>query len=561
MDSPGFIWQSSSTFDSQSAVGTLTVNQAVEMAVVSQGIIGTKTNVLAQIQPRSNAAGWLYQTFSTLYYNHIHFTPNPLAFGNVVTPTTRSVEVWNAFFTSKTLNGVTPETLEGVSIDEDMFPYVFDALQAIDFNATATLDGPPSIAGNFIFNFADLDATLPVTGTRSLIFAFKHNWDSRPVERIAFLTEILPGQSGKEQRIRHRQNPRRTWEYSYLPSDAHQRALFRAQLWQGQPYRFSVPFWPDVRYLAAQLNAGATVIPLATAYLDYDAGGTVLLMTDAFTYEAIEIDSVAPGQLNLSNPTAQTWRAGAMVVPLRQATLPPEISYSEITATINRGESLPWQVVPTEVSVNRLTLPTITNYRGIPVFERWTEASEDIKEDLARKEDVIDFGHGVIRVFPIAARPQPTFDFRWLGKSKAELSAILGWLYTFVGRLNPVWVPTWCHDFVLAQNIGAADTSIKVTDWGYRTFYNLADTRRDIAIIKTDGTFIRRRITAVAATAGNSETLTLDSAVGVALTIAQVDRVCFLRCGRLAIDEVEIPYEVSEVGLVVLRFTELTTAP
>jgi hypothetical protein len=137
---------------------------------------------------------------------------------------------------------------------------------------------------------------------------------------------------------------------------------------------------------------------------------------------------------------------------------------------------------------------------------------------------------------------------------------MLGWLYYFAGKLKPVWRLTWEHDFELAATITNNSSVFDVTDWGYRDTYNLAETKRDIAIILKNGTIHRRRITAAVAsgTAGR-ETLTVDVPITPAVTLSDIDRICFANCTRLAADEVEIEWPTGNCAIAKWRFVDLTT--
>jgi hypothetical protein len=498
-------------------------------------------------------------SFADLYYNRIHFTPNPLALGAISQNTTRSVEVWSAYFVPRTLQSLNLYALDGVSVQGSL-PLAFAALEAKNLTLSITGDGSPLLNGqaNFLFD-SGVTASLPVTGYRAAAFAFDHNWTSPVRERLAWKTEVFEGESGKEQRRRLRQSPRRRLVYDYFTESPKQTSYFRKQAWRNQTNRVAVPVWADMQTLTAQLSAGANNIPVNAQGRDYDDGGFAVLWKDPFTYEVVQISTVAANQINLAAPTVQAWEAGTVVTPLRTALLPAELSTGRINPQLIDG-AVELRLMETEVSARRYALPSPALYRGLGCFDFYTESSEDIEETLRRRLDVLDNDIGISQVYAVTDMPQEDQDFRWFAEGRAEIAQMLGWLWYFAGRLNPVWLLSWRYDFELALAVTSGQQQIEVTDWGYRSTYNLSETRRDIAIILKNGTIYRRRITAVTTSSGR-EVLALDSVINQNIAVSDVDRICFLKCVRLTADEVEVEWPTSQAAIASWKFTELTTAP
>jgi hypothetical protein len=530
--------------------------------VREQLIAGGLTIGLPEVEPSALFGGDLYLTFGYLWFNRIHIFPNPLDFGAILTPTTRNVEVWNAYLeVAQTLDTVTPTTLPGVSIATGVLPRNLNPLQSILLPITATLDGPPKIDGSYEYDFASgIVAIGRVIGTRSFVWPLRHNWSTLPEEEIEWRTERLPGGSGYEQRITLRGEPRRFASLSYTAQGHKFNAFMRRMLWFGQPYQFSVPMWQDATVLTADAPGGSVALAANTVGRDFEDGGTVLIWRDSGTFEALQISTVATSAINLAGSTVNNWRAGDYVVPVRSATVPEDFEWQRITDRIG-SFSVRWELTPGQMSTNRWTSVGLGTYRGLYIITRDSEASEDLGHDQPRLIHVDDDGMGIPRRFAEHLRPQPGFDYRRVLRDRADFADFLGLLYYLRGVQRPVWLPSWQMDFNLAQDILSGDTAIKVDDWGYAAYYNVAPSRRDIAIIKTDGTMIFRRILSVIASAGNTETIQLDSAVGQALTLGQVDRISFLRCAHLAGDGVKFTYETDTVATITVRFREQTTTP
>jgi len=537
------------------------------LSFVGQSISGANQFILPGVEPSATFGADLYQSFAYIFYNRIHIFPNPLNFGVIVTPTTRNVEVWNAFFdVSQILNSITPTALPGVSIVAAPLPRTFNPLQGFLFPVTASLDGPARVDGFYTYGFASgLNENGAVIGTRSFIVSFRHNWDSKPVERFAWKSDVHSGGSGKEQRIRLRQNPRRTVELSYLLSDARSRAIWRAQQWFGTPFQFSVPQWQDATFLTGNIGTGATSLPVETTFArDFDAAQSVMLWRDPTRFEVATVQSLSANSIALTAGALLDWRSGDYVIPIRRAVLLQNPVHDEITKGNKKAllkATIVWALIPEEFSINRVLSISLPTYRTLPVLTADSDASQDLPEEITRNRAIIDNQTGIITIIAVDDQAKPIFDYRRLLKSRQEFGEWLDFLYARAGQIAPVWIPTYAEDFELVQNILPGDVGIRVTDWDYDVYYNVAASRRDISIITVSGTMINRRINSVTNNGDGTQTLTLDATVGQSLTIAQVDRISFLRCCRLASDEVQIEYETDTVMSTTVKFQELTTTP
>jgi len=524
----------------------------------SKALVGVRGPV-PDLSVNINSSGLLARGFGDLWYNRIHFTPYPLALGSVVSNTTQAVEVWNAYSVPRTLQSLSLNQVDGITLQGGL-PVSFTALEAKNLTLAISKDGTPFLDGSVIFNFdLGISAALAVNGQRATLFAFDHNWSSRVIERLAWKTEVLTARNGKEQRRRLRSNPRRTLRYDYFTEDKKQSSYFKKHQWMQQANRIAVPIWSDATVLASSLASGSSAIPISTAGRDFDANGMVALWQSPFSYELLRINTIAANQINLVGTTAATWAAGTVVVPVRTANYPAELQRRQLTLQHLQNQ-VEIRLFETEASVNRYTLPTPTLYRGLACFDFYSETSDALDDTIQRDLETLDNEIGISQLYANWDRAQGQADFRWFAIGRTEIAQMLGWLYYFAGKLKPVWRLTWEHDFELAATITNNSSVFDVTDWGYRDTYNLAETKRDIAIILKNGTIHRRRITAAVAsgTAGR-ETLTVDVPITPAVTLSDIDRICFANCTRLAADEVEIEWPTGNCAIAKWRFVDLTT--
>lgn len=86
-----------------------------------------------------------------------------------------------------------------------------------------------------------------------------------------------------------------------------------ALLWERQAHRWAVPLWMDALPLAADLPAGATVIP-AGLLEGRRFGRRAVLWRNLFQHVLVEGERDEEGNLMLSSPLAESWATGSTLL-------------------------------------------------------------------------------------------------------------------------------------------------------------------------------------------------------------------------------------------------------
>lgn len=521
---------------------------------------------LPAVEPHASFGGELTETFSYVYYNRMHVFPNPLDFGPVLSPVNRFVQIWNAFTEeSQEMTGVTPFNLAGVTIDVLPLPRTFAPLEAVLFLMTADLDGPPVINGTETFHFTGLpDLPLMVIGQRSFIWSLRHNWESEPAESLEFRTNRFNGLDGSQQRTATRTKSRRKVTLSYLANGKFQQAMAARRIWIGQAFAFAVPMWQDANVLLNNVSPGGNILQVDTVGRDFDIGGTVMIWRNDGRFEAPTIGAIDDSSITLLGGTVFDWRIGDYVVPVRRCFLPEDFTWETITDELD-SFSIAWDVSPSESMVRRFSAaPGLPIYRTLPVWERPSSYNDNLGQGQTRRIIRFDNEIGATRILPIDDRATPSFAYEAFARNRAMFKQMLGILMSLRGGQKSIWMPTYKTDFQLAEPILPGDIAIKVQDWQYIEHFAAdgpAPSRRDISIILFDGTHIHRRINTATKSAGSTETLLLDSTIGINIALSQVRYISFLRRCVLSSDEVNMTFPSDAVVRMGLKFVELTTTP
>ena len=120
------------------------------------------------------------------------------------------------------------------------------------------------------------------------------------------------------------------------------------------------------------------------------------------------------------------------------------------------------------------------------------------------------------------------------------------------------WPPTWRRDFTLTATAASDATDLIVEDTGYVETQFPDESRRHLAVIISGGgarTVYARRITDAVDNADGTETLTLESALGVA--VDQYAVLSFLVLARLDADDIPIEWFHLGAAEASVRFVEI----
>ena len=330
-----------------------------------------------------------------------------------------------------------------------------------------------------------------------------------------------------------------------------ERRQMEALLWNWGAKAFAVPLWFDGLQLAAPLAAGSTSIPVDPAGRQFAAGDLVLIAGEASRdCELVQVDSVG-AEVQLAAATASDWPIGTRIYPARVARLDGEAALPRFTGSAATARLVFEMLAPSAWAADAGT----TTYRGRPVLEHgpnWVEAPE---LSLQRKGELLDAGIGVVAFEDEAETPIPSQGGRWLLTSRAEVNAWRSRLFALRGKQGSLWVPSWADDLRVVADVTSGATTLDIGWIGY-TQQLLGDpSRRDIRIELRDGTVFYRRITGATVLDADTERLSIDTALGVAVPKASIALVSWLTLMRNASDSAEFAWFTGDAAETSATFT------
>lgn len=501
------------------------------------------TIVYAQHKDR---AGQNWRMLLDTIYGRVHVSDTVLDLGSVVSVQEAEVSVWNAHFEPKQLTQVHVNPSDDLVLEGAEAPEVAGPLEELTYLIRVPAEGDPSINVFIAWVFGAETVTMNVTGSRITFWSFSPTWGGGIRERLEWLTNILAGPLGTEQRRQLRLTPRRSFELKLI-AKPEERALMELSCFEWGARRWAIPVWTDVQQLHESIPQGSSFLPCETSLRDFRDGGLVAVRGDtAFDYEIAEVSTVQPDGLALRRPLNYAWRASTRVYPVRIAQFAEQpvftkltVNSASVTARFQIVEPCDWPATPPS-----------TTYRGKPVFLLPPEESESLTSSYQRLLEMVDNRIDNPRMGDSAGMAFTAQGHRWLLSGRAQQAEMRSLWYFLAGRQKSLWVPTHNADLQLIATVTTGSLIMTVAYTGYTKFGKSTPGRADIMILLKNGTILFRRIMS-SMEEGNSELLTLDRSLELPnnLLPTQVERISFMALSRMDQDFIEITHETDSDGV------------
>lgn len=356
-------------------------------------------------------------------------------------------------------------------------------------------------------------------------------------QSIEWLTDVLAAYSGGEQRIRVRHAPRHGFSTRIIAGTPELASRVRAFIAQHQASMIGCPGWHDASVIAAGVGSGVSSISFDTTESEYYAGAYAVVWEDDETCEYLEIESVAAGGLTLASPTTQAYASGVLVMPMYEAYFKDSIDYDDM----DEGKTI-FLLEIDSVNNNVLTEDHWSSqvYLGSRVMtdSLLLSSANAVPRSFTRPREYVDFGTGAVEVFDKTGFSfAHSKDYRWVLNTRADIWKFRQWLSYMAGQLNTVWIPSFTKDLELTGAFLSSDVQLFITPYGY-----VADEAfSHLAFMRSNGTVLCREVSDWTA-----NTVTIDSGLGFGGTMADFDRISFLRLYRFATDKIELDWETQD---------------
>lgn len=386
-----------------------------------------------------------------------------------------------------------------------------------------------------------LDIELP-------LWTIRPNWKDGVLERLSWLTDVMPSTYGPEQRRALRLSPRRAFEMSFNPIDE-ARSYFELWLHRLGSTEFMLPLFHDRGKLTAATTIHAETIYFDTTNREFVAGGlAILLGDDPFTYDKLEVLSVAPDSITVTfGNVTRAWPKGSSIHPLRRSRVEQESAAAALTSRVGQA-TIRFELNQANDLEDEGEWTVL--YKNYPVLLEEPNRRETIDLTFQRNSLILDNDHGLTVLGDDAGRAFTLQTHSRMMRGRAEHAAFRQFLYRLRGQQGGIWIPTFNRDVQLSQPAVAADTKLDVKMIGYAYTGGAVSGRKHVLV---NGTLMREISGTGDAPSEAEERLTLTAAVGTALLAGTTGS--FMDTCRLAQDDIEITHHTDTDGVAECNMT------
>jgi hypothetical protein len=171
--------------------------------------------------------------------------------------------------------------------------------------------------------------------------------------------------------------------------------------------------------------------------------------------------------------------------------------------------------------------------------------------EWSRRVETLSYEAGLTTAYPAWLQSVVAYDFQWIFPAREAFGRFLDFLHLQRGRWGWFWWDTWARDLRLTAPIGASDTVLSVVNTATGA---VPPCRSALTIRLKNGTIFRRNVTAQTATS-----VTLSSALGVAVAIGEIDRITWLLPVRFDTDTFRFRWETTTLVQVAARLRHVLT--
>jgi hypothetical protein len=421
------------------------------------------------------------------WFENIHVNPQRLDLGNVVSDITVSLELYNAYrVDQRTWVSFVNNAGAGITIANlPSLPTEIPNQSSFIVEVQISSDGPPTINGTLDFVFDVVITSVPITGTRIILFGFP---PSTPVtERLSWLTDIMKASDGTEQRLSLRANPRQQISYDVLTQRDIDRNQLNSFLFDWHSRVFGVPLWWDMRAVDQNVLIGDTAIHVVTTqWADFRPGGLAVIMAfdvdgnmTADTLEIVAVN-VSPSTVEFTSGTANAYAAGhAALIPVVPGVLGAGIPKQRFPAT-QQQTTVSFQSLDNDSTTIAPDASGFNRFNDKTVIDDKNSMGKKLPESYHKKITRIDGDTGQIQQVSTEDRSTPTSRKGWNVDSAKRLWEIKSMLFSLYGKQVSFFMPTFNKDMQLVADVSIGGGTLDVENIGYTRFIK---TRQPFATI------------------------------------------------------------------------------
>jgi len=462
--------------------------------------------------------------------------PLAFSFGNILSTQTDEITVYSSYrWDDITLTEVVNNLGAGVELpDLPSLPTILQPQSGFVVTLQVSTEGSPTLNDTLDFVFDVDTVSVLITGRRIVMFPVR---PEAPVKEILeFLTDIMEHLDGSEQRVADRKNPRQEFEFA-LALDGNTRRFVENLLFDWQSRVFGLPIWHEPSFLTAAATLGQSSISVDDTTLgDYREGGMAIVLTDRFTYDALEIATLGSQTITFTSPLNNSYPAGTEVYPLRTAITTSPLRGSRSLFN-NRNMAIKFRVLDNDVGDSFADTSAFNTLSSKVLLDGPNASERDMSDILARRMVEFDNETGAFGISSPWSRGKRTAVKGFIMHSRQDVWDVRRLLHALRGRQISFYMPTFYDEFELTIKLQNGSQTINIVNVGFAQFaQGRMPSRGIIRVIRTNGDILVRNINSAGEVDAENEQIIVDVAWPEDIEIEDIERIEYVELVRADTD-------------------------
>lgn len=510
---------------------------------IGYNTIGTYENATSVKAADEVSTGLFYGALA-VYYFQIWVIPRTLTAQNPSVGIGIPFNIWNAYPYPNTLQSISAEDDEGLELNFEP-PDEWRAIEYREVEISITPAAPIQISASyeFVFEFGAGQFFF-----EAVIADFVQMRPDPPVtEHWDWLTDVVVGHNGVEQRIALRDTPRRSTSYEIgLEHEADRRQQYN-RWFTSLATRLVFPYYQYSVRIDQPADIGDTEIFFDPAKTDMRGGEFVVILSEATeTGGLVRLDEVTSTGAILDSPLQFSVNRGSIVSPAFSSRIENRSGFQMFQ--VHGLLKVEAQVLDVRSEFSRPgSSAVIQRLDGLPILTELPIAtSGPSPEDFDVNYEVIDSDTGLLDIKSSWPHPKVIMQRKFAVRRFQEAEKMDWWrdfLDEVKGMRGPFLMSTQFGDLVPAENPATDSAILRIFSQNYESSYFPFETYRRIEILLKDGRRLWREVLSVTENEPGDLNLNLSSSFGSNAADVDIERVSFLNLCRLSSDRVTLIHD------------------
>lgn len=537
----GIIHQPDGTYDATYKLDQHGFSTPDSITIIDQKY-GTVTENLPIAQPENAISGHSIQSYIGDLYERIHVTPSNFDLGNILASTQQNIDVWNAYTaTSITLNQITKDVVDdSVEITEPLpSPLGFAPQQVRSYTLNVSNKGPNTSDVVFTFDFDVADIDVSVSAIRIVVNYYTPQ--QNVLYTMEYLTSVIQAYDTSETTQQLRDNPREIIIYEF---NSALRSAISNIIASSQFLNVSVPRWTQWADLTTALSVNDIQVYCDLSRLDVNVNDSIFLYRADGTHETIKVISIGVDHYVI-DPITQNFALPTVVMSTIIANTEPTVDFDMYAVGGSNFKIKFTSIKP--IDVGTYDLPDQHNTYDL-LRDGLLMPSSTIKYTSIVGTDLIDYGAGPFEYISRDPDTSMKFQCRVYLDGYDNIRNRQKWINKIAGQNGRFYVVGYGNEFKPKVDIEATDTSINIDHINFNRIDAIETTTIYVYLELLDGTYYVRELLSATEVDGNTESLALASAFGVAIPVTSIRRFDRLHFVRMVSDSVTFKFERLDVA-------------